>query len=30
VSILSADVVGFGDCSVGDVKDAKAGCGGGV
>ncbi len=29
VSILSADVVGFGDCSVSDVKDATTKCGGG-
>ena len=29
VSILSADVIGFGDCSVSDVKEAKTGCGGG-
>ena len=29
VSILNADVVGFGDCSVSDVKQAVNGCGGG-
>jgi filamentous hemagglutinin len=29
VSIISADLVGFGNCSVGDVKAAKSGCGGG-
>lgn len=28
ISILSADVVGYGQCSVGDVKDGKTGCGG--
>jgi filamentous hemagglutinin len=28
-SLLSADVVGYGPCSVADVRDGKAGCGGG-
>ncbi|MDD5273142.1 MAG: filamentous hemagglutinin family protein [Methylovulum sp.] len=28
VSMLSADVVGYGNCSVGDVRDGKQGCGG--
>ncbi|MFI3155213.1 MAG: filamentous hemagglutinin family protein, partial [Methylococcaceae bacterium] len=28
VSMISADVVGYGDCSVGDVREGKAGCGG--
>ncbi len=28
VSMLSADVVGYGDCSVADVREGKAGCGG--
>ncbi|QSA97270.1 filamentous haemagglutinin family protein [Methylococcus sp. EFPC2] len=28
VSLINADVVGFGNCSVGDVRDGKAGCGG--
>jgi hypothetical protein len=28
VSILSSDVIGYGECSVGDVKEAKTGCGG--
>jgi len=28
VSLLSADVVGYGDCSVADVRDGKKGCGG--
>lgn len=28
VTVLSADVVGFGGCSVGDVKEGKQGCGG--
>ena len=27
VSIISADIVGFGDCSVADVKEGKNGCG---
>jgi len=27
VSILTTDVVGYGECSVGDVRDGKAGCG---
>lgn len=27
VSIISADIVGFGDCSVNDVKEGKNGCG---
>ncbi len=27
VSMLSTDVVGYGDCSVNDVKDGKPGCG---
>lgn len=27
VTMLTADVVGFGDCSVSDVKGGKAGCG---
>jgi hypothetical protein len=28
VAMLSADVVGYGQCSVSDVKEGKAGCGG--
>lgn len=28
VSMISADVVGYGDCSVADVREGKAGCGG--
>jgi len=28
VSILTSDVIGYGKCSVGDVKDGKDGCGG--
>jgi hypothetical protein len=28
VSLLSADVVGYGECSVADVRDGKKGCGG--
>ena len=28
VSILSTDIIGFGACSVGDVKEGKSGCGG--
>lgn len=28
VSMLSADVVGYGECSVGDIREGKAGCGG--
>ncbi|MDO9106869.1 MAG: filamentous hemagglutinin family protein [Methylovulum sp.] len=28
VSMLSADVVGYGDCSVADVREGKPGCGG--
>ncbi|TAN49941.1 MAG: filamentous hemagglutinin N-terminal domain-containing protein [Methylococcaceae bacterium] len=28
VSLLSADVVGYGDCSVADVREEKPGCGG--
>ena len=28
VSMISADVVGYGECSVGDVREGKAGCGG--
>jgi filamentous hemagglutinin family protein len=28
VSILSADVVGYGQCSVAEVREGKAGCGG--
>lgn len=28
VALLSADVVGYGDCSVGDIKSGKQGCGG--
>jgi len=28
VSSLQADVVGFGQCSVGDVREGKSGCGG--
>lgn len=28
VSMISADVVGYGDCSVGDIREGKAGCGG--
>ncbi|MCQ8105768.1 filamentous hemagglutinin family protein [Methylomonas sp. SURF-2] len=27
VTVLTADVVGFGDCSVSDIKEGKAGCG---
>jgi hypothetical protein len=29
ISMLSADVVGYGDCSVADVREGKQGCGGG-
>ncbi|NJD07845.1 MAG: filamentous hemagglutinin, partial [Methylococcaceae bacterium] len=28
ISILSADIVGYGQCSVADVREGKAGCGG--
>ena len=28
-AILSADVVGFGNCSVGDIRSGKPGCGSG-
>ncbi|TAL41595.1 MAG: filamentous hemagglutinin, partial [Methylovulum sp.] len=28
VSLLSVDIVGYGDCSVADVREGKAGCGG--
>jgi filamentous hemagglutinin family protein len=28
ISILSADIVGYGQCSVADVRDGKQGCGG--
>jgi hypothetical protein len=28
VSQISADVIGYGDCSVSDVREGKAGCGG--
>jgi hypothetical protein len=28
-SILNVDVVGYGNCSVSDVRDGKEGCGGG-
>jgi len=28
VSLLSADVVGYGKCTVADVRQGKSGCGG--
>lgn len=28
VAVLSTDIVGYGQCSVGDIRDGKAGCGG--
>ncbi|WP_172680434.1 hypothetical protein, partial [Methylomonas koyamae] len=28
IAVLSTDIVGYGQCSVGDIRDGKAGCGG--